>query len=409
LYEREPKFISVLHQVVIAVCGAVIAFSVSPDKNREYRATLQELRVLNAVQNQLSDYERFVEEHIPTEEQASDRFPQALAKLGFAQLSKDFFIPRPVYIKTPGVGMIGSAGLSVKEFLQWLGSDTGGNLFVRYDPSTLSLRNQNAALEQAKTIPPACLPTHLAVEAGGFPYSREPQVVLGPPTADINPVYLSYRTSQQDSFCNFSVELSVKTSAEPVRGTGGAAWLRSLKIAPQNFSHTMAMFDEIGSKRVDETVKFLEEKLNAPGEPLSFLGIKVQQETAAWIGPVITLMLVLFALAHLQHLRSVVCLSKKCEDYPWIGLFREPLAVALTYSSIVLLPSLANSFLILRSRLAGGATWHFGVVCVILIFVTGIFSGLEIYRIHKHGAAPTEPVGFNEQDESEGALTRPEV
>jgi len=387
------KFISVLHQVVIAVCGAVIAFSVSPDKSREYRAALKELTDLATVQHyQISNYQRFVQENVPTEEQPSNGFPQALAQLGFGQLAKDFFVPRSVYVESPGTE------ISVQEFLQWLESDKAKNLIVRYDPSTLTLRNKDAALEQAKAIPAACLPTHLAVEPHGFPFSPEPQFVLGAPTGGMFPIYLSYRTSDQDSNCNFQIEFSVKASVESLRGTGGAAWSRTLKSA-DSFSHIKAIFDEIGSKKVDEAVKYLQEKLNTPEQQLSFLGIKVQPGTAAWIGPIITLMLVLFALAHLQHLLPLIRQSKEVGDYPWVGVFREPLGVALTYGSIVLLPTLANLSLILRAWRAADATWHFGVACVILIFITGVLSGIEIHRIHKARSSTDRNVEVKEHDE----------
>ncbi|MCB1035761.1 MAG: hypothetical protein KDD47_18210 [Acidobacteria bacterium] len=83
---------------------------------------------------------------------------------------------------------------------------------------------------------------------------------------------------------------------------------------------------------------------------LALLGLEVSPERAVLFGPLFTLLLVLFLLVHLGHANTATDEDGSLQAFPWVGLFYGRLARGILASSLILLPLLVNTWLIVSTR-----------------------------------------------------------
>ncbi len=95
---------------------------------------------------------------------------------------------------------------------------------------------------------------------------------------------------------------------------------------------------------------FLQEKLDSGKRGISFLGLSIDEGLLVWAAPLITLVLLLFFFLHLYHLNGGPRPSRDLlSSFPWFGLFKDFLSRTLTFLSVVALPTLADTTVLLRS------------------------------------------------------------
>jgi hypothetical protein len=195
-------------------------------------------------------------------------------------------------------------------------------------------------------------------------------------------VFVSFARDALDMNCGIEIPARVTTAVFTLHGTYARNWLLS-KGMPLNhlLFHARQVEDHIGAKSLEDALVFVEHELNTPKRDLSFLGLKIDAATAILVGPVATLTLVLYFLAHLRHLRTIIR-RYKLEECSWIGLFVDPLSVPITYASLVLLPTIANLGLIVASKDVETAMWPVGIVCTVAIFGCSILTGVEVHAVH---------------------------
>jgi hypothetical protein len=96
-------------------------------------------------------------------------------------------------------------------------------------------------------------------------------------------------------------------------------------------------------------------------------------------------MTVLYLFVHLKHIASFTEAHKKeLKGYPWIALFPDKLSRVLTSASLVGLPTLANTILIVRSWASTGPIQWIALIFATISLIYGVGLSLKIIRLGRH-------------------------
>lgn len=123
---------------------------------------------------------------------------------------------------------------------------------------------------------------------------------------------------------------------------------------------------------------------------ISVLGLTFAQDLAILAVPLALFGLVLYLSIHVSHLLRVVSRSDKDREslhsFPWIALFGDRTAIILGDASVILLPLIANSVLIWKSRASGSYTVSAAIALACASLVVGVFcrQAIEKLRSLKH-------------------------
>lgn len=372
------KTLSLLHNIIMGVCAAILAFSTSPDKADSYRSLLRDLIALHGLQ--MEEYPTFAAAAVPEASTALlQEFVAALEKEGYPVVSADFYLPKPVYAWRP------TSESTISELIPFF---EGGNdvSYIKYEPSTFKMRESVSVRSQLYRYSSSCIPTHIALRIDGKAFRMDRTVILSsaPSTIRAADVYLSFVRREEDMNCGMEIPAQVTATVVTLRSNFARDWLVTKGIQPDHLlPHLSSAEDQIGAKTLEGAITFLDRQLNTQKRELSFLGLKIDAATAIWIGPVTTLTLVLYFLAHLRHFRMTINRHDSQEGYSWIGLFVDRLSTLITYASIVLLPTIANLVLIIASKDAETVMRPVVIICTLAILACGILSGTEVHSLHR--------------------------
>jgi hypothetical protein len=370
------KTVSILHTVLIGVSAAILAFAMSPDKVDLYKSALHELSVLRTLR--WEGFSHFVATHVSGDPLLVPKAHQKLGELGYTTIAKDFYAPIRVSINLP------TKDTPIEEFLKLFSEDME-ILVANIDISSIAIDELPSTYPPGFRGPPNCLPNHIALKANDTPFRPDMlEIVPSPPQDGNEQVYLSFAGSPADMNCMMSIPAHVNTNVAPQKKHLTSAWLAGNNTSLDHLiDATKQLEGEIGPLSLEQAFTLLEQKINDPKKDLSFLGLKIAPETAIWVGPVSTLTLALYFLAHLQNLIEIKRGGGKMEEISWIGLFLKPLSVSITYSSIVLLPALANLGLVLRSGVRDGLAIDISITITICILMCGAWSGVNLLQLHQ--------------------------
>jgi hypothetical protein len=369
------KTARVIHQLIIAISAAVIAFGLSPDRTAQYQTSLKELTSLR--QLSFDDYVAFATRsvHIKDDQNA---YVAALKKVGLSKIATPFLIQHTVYVEKP------QQDAPLAEILRFLNSQS--NVIIsEYNPDTLKL------LPQTYIIPPQCKLSRLILSPNQKEDAEFIASTQAPPSLKTVTVWLSFARYPGDMNCGLSLRAEM-TPLPPLSESLVGPWLTSENINPQSFLlATRQILDVVGAQSISEGTKSLEERINSPKKELSFLGIDIPEEIAVWSGPLVTLSFLMFLLAHVRHIlrQSMLRKDPQLRTFPWVALFPDSLSRVMTYVSIALIPTIANCRLLVRSwgpsPAAGSgmisATGLVGVVATLAIAITGVLVAFDIHRL----------------------------
>jgi hypothetical protein len=191
----------------------------------------------------------------------------------------------------------------------------------------------------------------------------------------------------RDSFVKLSVIWSshygVKKEEQLIRGRYVALkphtlsrWLESqedLKSLTQILGDQKTLFlnlrpvwNEIRTSTINGAIVALNRKKLESKKSMSVLGLTAHEEIVVIVAPLVTFCVVIYLLTHIFHIRSIA--GKNLEllsEFSWIVLFAGFLSRSLTYGSILLLPIIANTVILIRAwNIHSNFTW-IGVLLVV--------------------------------------------
>jgi hypothetical protein len=402
------KTVNRIHQLIIAVSSAILAFGLSPHKTKQYEAALQDVAALR--QLSMNEYDRFGDRLVPGgSEDLGGQYAPALKEAGYPKASTKFSVIRQAYFKRP------NDDSPLTEFFRFFDGDSQ-IVYVRLEPATLKMRQPLSERQVMYKVldlnlcEPEALVLDIPDNRSGTPQNGRLVLLKSQPLAETIPVFLSFARYSGDMNCSFLIPAYINSVPVLISGNPAAEWLRSKNLATGSFlRNARAFIEQIGPKSPADAYRFLEEKVNEPEKELSFLGITVRKDTAVWVGPSATFFLLLFFVSHFQQLRYPDASDENTlRTFPWIGLFQDHLSKILTYGSVAFLPILSNIVLISRSW--GDTDWKanlVGATITLGITLASLSAAFAIRQVQRQRLLVKMLAGktdTSEETEPEGAV-----
>jgi hypothetical protein len=272
------KTVNRVHQLIIAVSAAIIAFGISPNKSKQYEAALRDVATLK--QLSMNDYDRFSERFLPKKDKdLAEHYASVLKQAGYPKTTTNFEETRQAYFKRP------NDESPLTDFFKFFEGDSQ-IVFVHFNPTTLRMRQPLSERREMYRLINfrRCEPQAVILDTPNEP-SRISQLqtlilLKNLPKADTTQVQLAFDRYVGDMNCGLSIPANIDSAPVVISGNHAAEWRRSKNLASDKFLRSAkALANQIGAKSPSDAARFLEEKANTLERELSFLGIAVQKNT----------------------------------------------------------------------------------------------------------------------------------
>lgn len=377
------KTLRLLHQLLMVVTGAILAFAFRPDMSRDYTSALDELAALK--ETPFENWAAFVRERYKNDENTNDTFVRDIVRRAGLPLQGDPTLNEPVFGDLP----------PYKENATLLQMDAFISSSQKIGVLKLKANKQAAAEELRRKVAtrnpnPAVSGMWLSGFQGGYGQQmldwRNPPLV---PTLTLN----FNINDQPQTTPNQPVWIVVSFTIFSENGPFAAAWLktdsfgRSL-IDPQRgevFPHLKRFWQKVSGLGVNEATVFLQDQLEATTRgSLSFFGVPVERSLAISAGPLVCFSILLFFWLHLRHFRSIVGQIDSVPDYPFVLFFRGTVGTLfVAYMTILVLPIIGNEELLRRFGNWDEWSTRLGAAVSALILSTGVWTVIEVHLVRR--------------------------
>ncbi len=380
------KAIKVLHQALIAVTAAIVAFAFRPDLTPSYKAALEELATFKQVPQ--AAWSNYVNHRYKERLDQNSRLIRAVVADAGLTVKGTPYVDCPVF--GDQVPYEGSKLLDWDTFF----SRTHQIGFMELRPSDgQSLLRQINTWGAARNPKPTIIALSLSFDSGvRYPGGSLMLDWLNRPTVGTSSALL-YLTTDQREYQPASVTVTYSINSET--GKFPLDWLRSdtfgQKLVDSKtdvvLPHVKVFWDKINQDTPDQATVFLQGQLEANTRgTLSFFGIPVERSLAVSAGPLITFCILVFLILHLRHLRSLTADAEVIRSFPWVVFFSGWLAAITTYTSVFLLPVSANVALIWRYRQPGEWSSRIGEFLTLCVVIAGVWVLFEVRKVRAHSA-----------------------
>jgi hypothetical protein len=390
LVTENIKTLRLLHQLLMVVSAAILAFALRPDQSKDYKAALNELSTLKEIS--FDGWGKFIMERYQADEDHNQNFVlgiihrAGLPIQGSPRLGQDIYGDQPPYIgnaslnqvdafisgsrKIGAITMNGSEQ-NLGEQLKRAVATRNGNPVVSgmwlsgFGTSEIPLVNGIRMLDWRNPSP---APTAVL----NFNINDQPQTVPNQPVY----VIATYTIHSEDG--PFSTDwLKADTFGQN---------LFDLKTGTV-FPNLKKYWDKVNSLPVDQAAALLQQLESSTHHTIAFFGIQVESTLAISAGPVVCFSILLFLCLHLRHFRSIAVGSDAIKLFPWVPFFRGVWGLGVAYLTILALPAIANASLLLRFGRWPDVSTQFGIAFRGLILGTGVWAMHETRRLRKQSSA----------------------
>lgn len=382
------KALKSLQQLICLAAAAVLAFALTPNHSREYRAALNELEHFRKVS--LTDYPAYVKQQLANQEKSNRDLLLKVVKQAHLPYRHPLLFSEPIIMAAPPQG----AFLRLRDFEEFVTARHA--VYVCMLDNEHSIASQLARHLKEKVHQPFKI-TGIYADSGSMSVIRnvviaDPVVLHNSPNAESLQFVLFTGLPEPPSI-SFSVGCTFKPSANQHLALD---WLRSdengkylVTKTGQVFPKLKPFWARIADMGPDNATLFLQERIEATTRgTLSFFGVPVDRGLILIAGPAVLFGLMLFFLLHLREVNGSPSWSEKetgsARDYPWIACFRDRLSEMTTYGCLIVLP-IGSSLLLLcqHGHLEDGSTW-WGAGLTILLTIVGGFTIRAIHRFRQH-------------------------
>ena len=390
IMDNRLKSLRTLHNVIIVASSIVLLFAMLPDRSVQYQAALQEINALRRVK--LADYPDYVKQQFRNQNEANYQLLlRAVHSLGIGISGHPYF-SYPVVCNLPPI----QPGLRLVDYEAFLrGSHRAGVIVITSSPNLVAgrLRKVTADLKMRASL----VGLRLAPQVQGQGYwsgntRLYPWGLLESHGSDLTEVqfYLS-----DSAGTNLGVRpIPVTFTIGPVKaGQLALDWLRSTGAGRRLFGKDLATFlpslrpfwGRVGTMTLDNATAFLEQQIESTTRgSLSFFGISVERSLVIWVGPALSLFVVVFFVLHLGHFLSISRTkpseSDQAAEYPWIISFPGRISGALGYVTLFVLPLAANVLLILRHGRWQDLSTKIGAGLIVFVLASCFAGALKVRR-----------------------------
>jgi hypothetical protein len=381
------KVIKVLHQVLMAVTAAILAFALRPDLTHEYKQALDELVTLKQVS--LGGWSNYVAQRYRRDSEQDAKFVMSVIHQAGLHVKGAPGIIFPVFAEQAPY----SAGpyatgrlLDFDTFVSKTQKIGAMQLVAQREP----LLEQLAKWSAARNPHVAIIALNLSINSGVQYPDGSPMLdwLNRPQSGTVSaPLYLvTDEQGAQPAYVNLTYSVRAESGPFALDWLRNDVFGRKLTDAKTGvvFPHLKTFWHQVNQDNVDQATVFLQEEMEANTRgTLSFFGIPVERSLAVSAGPVLSVCILLFLGLHLIHFRSLSIADEGVRNYPWVGLFRGWLAAATTYASLLALPALANISLIHRYGQADEWSSRIGTIAALLVVTLGSWVLFEVRQVRK--------------------------
>lgn len=375
------KALKVLHQALMVLTAAILAFALRPDLSQDYKDALDELA--NLKQLSFAGWSNYIAARYRHEVDQNTKVVRVIMRqaglhaMGNIVLNSPVFGEQVTYVALPTL-------LDLDKFF----SDTQriGVMEINQSEREWLLDQFKKWREKRSPIPPDVVGLNFSDNSMVIQYpngspmlswlNRLPSseqgaalYILTPdPTPQPTPVHLKYIVhSETGRFALDWIEHDIFGQKLVDNRTGVV------------FPRLRPFWHRVNQDNVDQAVVFLQGELEASARgTISFFGIPVERKLAISAGPVLSICVLVFFALHLRHF-NLLRHNDQIGTYPWVALFSSPLAAIATYFSVLLLPLLANVALLTKYGASSETTTRIGAVATVLIVPLSVWSLIEIH------------------------------
>jgi hypothetical protein len=396
------KSCRLIHNLVMGVCAAIIAFALTPDPAETYRKALEEVQALQSVKRQA--YSDYVLQRLAKHREELAEFDHTpFARPGRNFVLNKYAIEPQAYISWP------EADAKIGQIVDFF---EGDNHAIEYGPGD-EQELQKVAQKAINDPHGDKIPKTAVLEKATFVAPDEvPTVQVGDQkllTKDLPPDRLggSVDLSLKERVPNHDIH-SFYRRTDLLRGVEeyeiddtnlAGDWLEQgsgiyERISRKTNGRTVLFpglkgaRSEIEAQTLSAAARILQDKLDAVKREIHFLGLTIEESIAVWVGPTTLLLLLSYFYAHLSNLnRRRFSAGDSLQNASWIALFPGAISGILTYSSVAVLPVL--SALALLRRLGHIHEWTTRAAIVLCLLLAAM-AMLCIRTIGPLRKAPSE-------------------
>ena len=416
--DERLKALKSLQQLICVAAAAVLAFAVTTDRSKDYRAALDELEVFRKVD--LKNYPVYVKRHFASQEAANRNLLLKAAKQAHLTVRSSTVFSEPFVMDYPAMGTF----TRLRDFEGFVTAQhTVGVYLVNDEREVLARLTEQLSQKPQQPVPPTqqfpTKPVPLTVTGvyanfgSGMSINNvtmaDPVVLHNSPNVE-SLQFLLFNGLPMPPSANMSVSCTFKPSDNLQLPLD---WLKSDEngrnlVDPKSgvvFPRLKPFWERIAAMGADNATLFLQERIEATTRgTLNLFGVSVDRDLILMAGPAALCALMLIFLLHLRQVNAPTSWSvhevESTGDYPWIACFRDKLSGAATYSCFIVLP-IGSCLLLLfnHGELEEHTTW-WGAALTLVLIVIGVFVTRAIHRFRQHlreeetggGTAPSDPV-----------------
>jgi len=401
--DERLKALKALQQVICVAAAAVLAFAVTPDRSKEYRAALDELEVFRKVD--LKTYPEYVKEQFAREEDANRALLLRAARQAHLIVRSSTVFSEPFVMESPPLG----AYIRLRDFENFVTAQHLVGVYMVNDEREVFARlteqlKQKPQQPVAVTQPASATAVPLTVTgiyatyggSGGMAINNvqmaDPVVLHNSPNVE-SLQFLLFNGLPMPPAANFSVTCTFKSSDNSHLALD---WLRSDEngknlIDPRSgvvFPKLKPFWERIADMGTENATLFLQERIEASTHgSLNLFGVSVDRDLVLMAGPATLLALMLFFWLHLRQVNVAASWDsdeiKSTTDYPWIVCFRDSLSGAVSYGCLIVLPLGSSLLLLFRHGESADDTTRLGVFLTVLLAVVASFTTIAIHGFRK--------------------------
>jgi len=341
------KTLRVLHQLLMVVAAAILAFAFRADMSKEYRAALDELATIKQIR--FDTWPNFVQEHYKSYEDQNDRLIREIVRRAGLPMQGKPKLNEPVFGDMPPYG--DPSLLQLDAFIS--GTQKIGVLRLNADKRESA--EQLKRLVAARNSHPVVSGMWLSGFQGGYGQQmldwRNPPLV---PTVALNFNINDHPQTTPNTPTWIVVSFTILSES----GHFASDWLKrdtfgTKLIHPKTgdvFPHLKLSWEKVNGLTPEAATVFLQGQLEAGSRgSLSFFGIPIERSLAISAAPIVCFSILLFLCLHVRQFRSIATEVNSVPRYPFVPLFQSPVAALLvTYVTVLVLPILANEELLRR-------------------------------------------------------------
>jgi len=376
------KAIKHIHQLLMVICGAILAFAVRTDSFAKSKLALKELAALREIS--LQTYPSYLSKRYKDEGEQNNKFVMAVIREAGLPVLGHPVVEQPVFSDPPPD--LNSAKLSaIHAFFS--SPQKIGTAVLDGDKKYLS---QQLAKNIATRNPN---PRIVGVSISGLSSPGYFGLREWVNTSQTGPASIAFVISDQpQTIPNTPVAVLAAYSIRAEDGDFPLEWLKTIPPGRELidtktnmiFPHLNEFWERVNALSVDQATLVLQEEMaESTRGTLSFFGVPVDRSLVVWVGPAVCFSIIFFLAFHIRHLRLVRANTDTIKYYPWIIFFRGTAAYLMAIGTLLLLPASANILLLSKFGLRAEWSTRSAYLFTTFMVLSSIWSLVEIFKVRR--------------------------